>query len=203
MGSSEISTHLELITEGFRPCRVVWRPKLLKSDFVRRKWHIQNCTKIDDVIWSDEHHFYKQFKIASQSIRRNRFWIWLKLSTCRGNNRLGPSRSWGFPLVCDFAALGFTCSGKQSAACWLRRAIQSRGGFREKLHAKMQRLEADFVCVPYFLSELSNFQSLVWQACALEDKLKQTLHLCKLFLQRNCYSVVFITCMNATDVHRI
>ena len=71
---------------------------------------------------------------------------------------------------------------------------------------KMQRLEVDFVCaVPYFLwgAFFQTFNHLFDRLVHLKTSsnrqkrhpCKDSLNLCKLFLQRNCYSVVFIACM--------
>ena len=70
---------------------------------------------------------------------------------------------------------------------------------------KMQRLEVDFVwAVPYFLwgafkLSITCLTGLCIGRQAQTDRrgtlAKDSLNLCKLFLQQNCYSVVFITCM--------
>ena len=84
---------------------------------------------------------------------------------------------------------------------------------RDKLDAKIERLEVDFVsAVPFLLGEffkvpITCLTRLVhWRTSSNKQKrhpYKDSLNRCKLLLQRTCCSAVFTTCMNTTDVHRI
>ena len=96
-------------------------------------------------------------------------------------------------------------SGKQSAAHWPGRAVQSRGGFREKLHARNAKTWSGrcLCCAIFSLGCFQTFNHLFDRLVHLKTRsnrqkrhpCKDSLNLCKLFLQRNCYSVVFIACM--------